>query len=123
MNFVKGGVDYGWILEDTGIYSRHFTFIFNTFVMMQVFNFINCRKLHEEINVFKGITESYIFLIIVATILILQILLVTFTGIAFGVYPNFGLTIHQWLLSILIGSFSLLVNLLLKLLPITNNEH
>lgn len=47
---VQGGDDYVTIYDATFVYSRHYTFIFNTFVMMQVFNFINARKLHEEVN-------------------------------------------------------------------------
>lgn len=45
--FINGTDDYNPIYTATGISSRHFTFIFNTFVMMQVFNFLNARKLHE----------------------------------------------------------------------------
>jgi Ca2+ transporting ATPase len=62
-------------------------------------------------------------LIIIGVIIALQIILVTFTGMAFGVYGNFGLTIEQWGISILIGSFGLLVNVLLKLLPIAKGSH
>lgn len=50
--------DYADILEKDYTPSRHFTFIFNTFVMMQVFNFINARKLNDEFNTFS----SYIFI-------------------------------------------------------------
>jgi len=89
--------------------------------MMQVFNFINAKKLHEELNVFEGITRNTLFLIIIGVIIVLQIILVTFTGMAFGVYANFGLTIQQWGTCILIGSFSLVVNVVLKLLPIAKN--
>lgn len=46
---VSGEYDYKTIFDDTGVYSRHFTFIFNTFVMMTMFNFINSRKLHDEV--------------------------------------------------------------------------
>lgn len=62
-------------------------------------------------------------MIILGVIIVLQIILVTFTGMAFGVYANFGLTIQQWGISILIGSFALVVNFLLKLLPISKHEH
>ena len=55
--------------------------------------------------------------------MVLQLLLVTFGGIAFGVYANLGLTPHQWGISILIGSFSLVDNIFLKLLPIAKHEH
>ena len=51
-SYVNGDPDYYEILEETDIYSRHFTFIFNVFVMMQVFNFLNARKLHEEVQFF-----------------------------------------------------------------------
>lgn len=47
-------------------------------------------------------------------IFFLQILLLTFTGIAFKVYGNFGLTIQQWLICIGFGLTVLPVNLLLK---------
>lgn len=64
-----------------------------------------------------------IFIVIVGVIFILQILLLTFGGIAFGVYENFGLTVPQWGICILIGAFSLIVNIFLKLLPIAKHEH
>ena len=54
-------------------------------------------------------------------IFVLQIILITFAGVAFGVYSDFGLTIQQWLISIGFGSISLLINLLLKLIPIANS--
>ena len=63
------------------------------------------------------------FIAIIASIFVLQILLVTFSGLAFGVYSNFGLTVPQWGISILIGSFSLIVSVILKLIPIAKHEH
>lgn len=44
---INGDHDYEDIMNDLGIYSRHMTFVFNTFVMLQVFNFINSRKIHD----------------------------------------------------------------------------
>lgn len=44
---IMGEDDYQIIKQTTDVVSRHFTFIFNTFVMMQVFNFFNSRKIHE----------------------------------------------------------------------------
>jgi hypothetical protein len=63
------------------------------------------------------------FLIIIAIIFCLQALLLTFAGLAFGVYPQFGLNIQQWLICILIGSFSLVVSVILKLLPFAKPNH
>jgi uncharacterized membrane protein len=62
------------------------------------------------------------FLVIIVIIVILQLLLVTFAGSAFGVYPNFGLAPGQWGISILIGSFGLIVSVILKLLPFARHE-
>lgn len=44
---IDGQDNYQHIFEETKIYSRHMTFIFNTFVMMQVFNFMNARKIND----------------------------------------------------------------------------
>lgn len=44
--------EYEHIEEIFNVPSRHFTYIFNVFVMMQVFNFLNARKLKDEINIF-----------------------------------------------------------------------
>jgi len=75
-----------------------------------------------QLNVFEGITRNTLFLVIIGIIVVLQVLLITFTGMAFGVYANFGLTVQQWGISILIGSFALILNVILKLLPIAKNE-
>jgi Ca2+ transporting ATPase len=68
--------------------------------MMQVFNFLNARKLREEINIFSGITKNFIFILVVFGILSLQLILITFAGKPFGVYSNYGLTMQQWLISV-----------------------
>ena len=44
--------------------SLHFTIIFNAFVLMTLFNEINGRKIHNERNVFEGITKNSVFLVI-----------------------------------------------------------
>jgi magnesium-transporting ATPase (P-type) len=36
--------------------------IYNTFVWMQLFNEINCRRIFNEINMFKGILNNWFFL-------------------------------------------------------------
>jgi Ca2+ transporting ATPase len=85
--------------------------------MLQIFNFLNCRKLNDEINIFSGVLNNNMFFIIVIVILILQILLVTFGSLAFGVYKYYGLTIKQWLISTGIGFSSIIINLLAKSIP------
>ena len=48
--FINGDIDYETAFDATKNYSRHYTIIFNVFVMLQVFNFLNARKLHEEVD-------------------------------------------------------------------------
>lgn len=71
----------------------------------------------------EGITRNPIFLVIVTVIILLQFILLTFTGMAFGVYANYGLAPQQWGICILIGSSGMVVSFLLKLLPIARHEH
>jgi len=52
-------------------YSVHFTYLFNTFVFMQIFNFINCRILDDSFNVFRNIWKSKYFVAIICIIFVL----------------------------------------------------
>lgn len=118
--YLQSGEDYNTLKLYTKIGpSRHFTFLFNTFLWMTIFNFINARKLKDEINVFKGITKNMLFIVIVITIIVLQILIVSFGGSIMNCYnqnPTPGLTAVQWLICIAFGSGGLIVGVLLKLI-------
>ena len=59
--------------------------------MMQIGNFFNARKIQDELNIFKGIGNNNLFILIVLIIISGQVIIVTFGGIAFGLYSNFGL--------------------------------
>lgn len=76
-------VDPPWDNTNTKLPSRHFTYNFNVFVWMQIFNFVNARKLEDEFNIFSRMFESLFFPIIVFMIIVLQIIIVTFGGLAF----------------------------------------
>ncbi|PIO38233.1 hypothetical protein AB205_0064780 [Aquarana catesbeiana] len=56
--------------------SEHYTIIFNTFVLMQLFNEINARKIHGERNVFDGIFRNPIFCTIVLGTFGIQVILI-----------------------------------------------
>lgn len=53
--------------------SDHYTIVFNTFVLMQIFNEINARKIHGERNVFEGIFNNLIFCSILLGTFIIQV--------------------------------------------------
>ena len=68
MDITKKEVGESWTPEN----GLHFTLIFHTFVFMQVFNEINCRKLGEsEFNVFGKFFNNGLFIfIMVVTIIV-----------------------------------------------------
>ncbi|XP_046730686.1 plasma membrane calcium-transporting ATPase 4 isoform X5 [Silurus meridionalis] len=94
--------------------SEHYTIIFNVFVMMQLFNEINARKIHGERNVFEGIHRNPIFCSVVLGTFILQIIIVQLGGKPFSCT---ALTLDQWLWCIFIGVGELLWGQLISAIP------
>ncbi|XP_065810771.1 plasma membrane calcium-transporting ATPase 2 isoform X2 [Labrus bergylta] len=80
--------------------SEHYTIIFNTFVMMQLFNEINARKIHGERNVFDGIFRNPIFCSIVFGTFLMQIVIVQFGGKPFSCQP---LDLEKWMWCVFLG--------------------
>ena len=70
----------------------HYTIIFNVYVFMNLFNEINCRKIHEngklsnssdthlDFNVFENFFNNPLFLMVVLITIVVQIVLVQFGG-------------------------------------------
>ncbi|XP_067090048.1 plasma membrane calcium-transporting ATPase 4 isoform X1 [Osmerus mordax] len=94
--------------------SEHYTIVFNVFVMMQLFNEINARKIHGERNVFDGIFNNPIFCSIVFGTFIIQIVIVQFGGKPFSCV---SLTIDQWLWCVFLGVGCLLWGQLISSIP------
>ncbi|XP_031480261.1 calcium-transporting ATPase 5, plasma membrane-type-like isoform X2 [Nymphaea colorata] len=90
------------------------TFIFNSFVMCQVFNEFNCRK-PEDWNIFSGITGNYLFMGIITISVTFQALIVEFLG---KFASTVKLTWQLWLASIAIGFLSWPLAFLGKLVPV-----
>ncbi|KAG0166825.1 hypothetical protein DFQ28_006855 [Apophysomyces sp. BC1034] len=90
------------------------TMVFNVFVFLQVFNEINCRRIDSALNVFKNIFNNWIFLAVQVVVVLGQFMIVTFGGIAFKTVP---LTPTQWLITVAIGSLSIPVGTIIRLLP------
>ncbi|KAF7720873.1 hypothetical protein EC973_005882 [Apophysomyces ossiformis] len=96
------------------------TMVFNVFVFLQVFNEINCRRIDGTLNIFKNIFNNWIFLAVQVVVILGQFLIVTFGGIAFKTVP---LTPMQWLITVLIGSLSIPVGTVIRLLPDCGCRH
>ena len=95
--------------------TQHFTVVFNTFVFMQLFNEINARKIHGERNVFHNIFTNWIFLLVMISQTTVQVIIIQFGGIVFSTE---GLSLDLWMWCIFLGSFELVVNQILLLIPV-----
>ena len=93
--------------------------LFNTFVLCHVFNLVNARKL-EETNVFKGILGNKLFIVIVATIIVLQVVMVEFLN---GVAGTEKLSLMQRSACIGIGAMSWPIGWLVKCIPVPEREN
>ena len=93
----------------------HMTIIFNTFVIYALFNQINSRVLDDSFNVFSRIYRNYLFVLILVLEIICQFVFVQYGGLVFKCALG-GLTIHQWLICVGLGSTSLLVSIILKII-------
>ncbi|XP_016521772.1 plasma membrane calcium-transporting ATPase 1 isoform X2 [Poecilia formosa] len=94
--------------------SEHYTIVFNTFVLMQLFNEINARKIHGERNVFEGVFNNPIFCSIVLGTFIIQILIVQIGGKPFSCV---ALSLDQWLWCTFLGFGSLLWGQIISSIP------
>ena len=94
----------------------HFTIFFHSFVMMQVFNLVSCRKLKSsEANVFRGLGNNSIFLMLLILITIVQYILVEFGGTPLSCTP---LTIPQHVFCLIVGAGALIFGILFRFVPL-----
>lgn len=78
---------------------------FNVFVLLQVFNEINARKLkHDEINVFKNFFNNPMFIIILIITFIVQFSIIKLGGKSL---KTVELTFEENFICLLLGSLSL----------------
>mmetsp|Transcript_8662 Transcript_8662/g.8180 ORF Transcript_8662/g.8180 Transcript_8662/m.8180 type:complete len:865 (+) Transcript_8662:635-3229(+) len=98
--------------------SRHYTMVFTTFVMLQVFNMLNARKINDEKNIFAGMTDNPMFLTIWVGIFIVQVVITQFSADVFQVNRQ-GLTLTQWAICIGLGFSCWIVSFIAKYIPDT----
>ncbi|XP_073098761.1 calcium-transporting ATPase 5, plasma membrane-type isoform X1 [Elaeis guineensis] len=91
------------------------TFIFNTFVLCQIFNEFNARK-PDEINVFGGVTKNHLFMGIIGITVLFQVLIIEFLG---KFTSTVRLNWKLWLVSVAIGFISWPLAALGKFVPVS----
>ncbi|KAF9921596.1 hypothetical protein FBU30_008350 [Linnemannia zychae] len=90
------------------------TMVFNTFVFLQIFNEVNCRRLDNHLNIFSGIQRNYYFISIFCIMVAFQAIIVEFGGAAFETEKLDGI---QWLICILLGLLAIPVGVIIRLIP------
>jgi len=92
------------------------TVVFNVFVLFQVFNMLAARKINDEINIFSGIFDNAYFVVVWIFIAAGQFFITQYGSLAMKVHIA-GLTGNQWIISVIVGFTSLIMNLILKFVP------
>lgn len=100
-----------WWNKD-GLTSYEQSEFFTFFVMLQFWNMFNAKAYMTGTSAFKGLLDSYSFLLVCAVIIIGQVLIVTFGGTMFNVEP---LTLNSWLVIIASTSVVLWVGEVIRL--------
>ncbi|KAE8810908.1 calcium-transporting ATPase 8, plasma membrane-type-like [Hordeum vulgare] len=90
------------------------SFIFNTFVLCQVFNEFNARK-PEELNIFEGVSRNHLFLAVVSVTIVLQVIIIEFLG---KFTSTVKLSWQLWLVSLAIAFVSWPLALVGKFIPV-----
>lgn len=93
----------------------HYTYIFHTFVFLQVFNEINCRKIGKgDFHVFESFFHNVYFLAVVAGVFATQVLVCTYLP---ALTQTTAISRSEWGACIAVGSTSLIVAALFKFVP------
>lgn len=72
------------------------------------------RRIDDQLNILRGIAHDYLFLAIQAFVIVGQILIIQYGGLAFKTVP---LSMNQWICTVAIGSLSIPAGILIRLLP------
>jgi Ca2+ transporting ATPase len=111
---VAAGGDTAAVGLNPDDHSCQYTLVFNSFVMMQLFNQVNSRKIHDEPDVLEGLGHQKLFLVILGLEMALQVIIVQAGGRAFSTVP---LNTVQWAACLGFGGLTLLLRQLLRIFP------
>lgn len=96
--------------------SRHYTILFALFVLLQLFNELNARRINDKLNIFEGMLGHHFFQAIWLLSFAVQVIITQVGGRVFSVYRE-GLAWYQWLIVVAFAAGGLLVRVILIHLP------
>ena len=100
------------VKEWTNETGKHYSIFFNVFVLLQIFNEINARKLkHTEVNVFKNFFNNPIFVFILILTIVIQLSIIKLGGKSLKVVE---LTFEENVICLILGSMSLFAGFIMK---------
>ncbi|XP_033104420.1 plasma membrane calcium-transporting ATPase 3-like isoform X2 [Anneissia japonica] len=96
-------IDDGLLRSPSAFPTQHMTMVFNVFMLMQIFNQLNERKVHGQQQIYKGLYQIRSLVYLVE--LVAQVLIVQNGNYGFGTKP---LDLDQWLWCLAFGIGTLL---------------
>lgn len=118
--------------------TQHYTFIFNTFVFMQIFNAFNSRRVndgtsnqllfwvipdinifHLERNIFSNLHRDWLFLVLIAIIIGVQVIITIFGGV---VFTTVNMSWPMWISSIVLALLAIPLGYLFRLIPVPKEK-
>jgi Ca2+-transporting ATPase len=99
--------------------TQHYTFIFNTFVFMQIFNAFNSRRVNDERNIFSNLHRDWLFLVLIAIIIGVQVIITIFGGV---VFTTVNMSWPMWISSIVLALLAIPLGYLFRLIPVPKEK-
>jgi len=100
--------------------TEHLTIIFNSFVLCQVFNEVNCRRINPgEFNILDGFFTNAMFLGVLLFTIVAQYLMVEFGG---EFASTVSLSAEQWFVCTMIGFGSVPISMAVRTVTVPDND-
>jgi Ca2+-transporting ATPase len=87
-------------------------------MLHQVFNEVNSREM-EKLNIFRDIIGNWVFIGVITATVVFQVVIIEFLGTFASTVP---LSWQHWLVSVGIGSISLIIAVILKCIPVKSGD-
>ncbi|MCB9645362.1 MAG: calcium-translocating P-type ATPase, PMCA-type [Deltaproteobacteria bacterium] len=100
-----------WLTPAGITHEARLTFVFNTFVMMQVFNELNARSTRFDRGVLRHLAESHLFIGVMVATVAAQVAIVQLGGAFFRTVP---LSLELWGRSVTLGASMLVAGFALR---------
>jgi magnesium-transporting ATPase (P-type) len=98
--------------------THHFTILFNAFVFCQVFNEFNAREIGDVFDPLRSMSESPMFLMVIAFTVIAQWCIIEYGGDFLQTYP---LTFEEWRITAGLGAVSIPLGFLMRQIPVSED--